>query len=401
MWQKNVRYLDYNATSGLSVSVREKLIELLARPETLANPSSRHRLGQSARKILHDASVRVAKSLSNSSENPVSIDDLLFTSSGTEANQTVLKSIAEKASLTLIGAGEHSSSRDWAADFSKSHPHFQTDEIPLLPNGEVDLQGLEKLLRNAKTQGHERVGVSLTLANNETGVLLDNDLLKDLFRKMHTETGVSVILHLDASQAWGKIAFDVRNTSANFITFSAHKIGAPSGTGVIWRSKDAFLSPLMIGTQSRGLRGGSENLIGIAATGFAAETLDANRFEKHTRPLIAQLETGLKKMSHPIRIWGEESPRVPNTSRFSFQHFKTYENWVELLDLKGFAVSHGSACKAQIIEPSHVLLKMGASAEDALNSLRISVGPENTQEDISEFLIALQSILAQKEAQKS
>jgi cysteine desulfurase len=106
-------------------------------------------------------------------------------------------------------------------------------------------------------------------------------------------------------------------------------------------------------------------------------------------------------MSHPIRIWGEESPRVPNTSRFSFLKFKTYENWVELLDLKGFAVSHGSACKAQIIEPSHVLLKMGATSEDALNSLRISVGPENTSEDIHEFLIALQSVLTQKEAQKS
>jgi cysteine desulfurase len=206
MWQKNVRYLDYNATSGLSVSVREKLAELLARPEILANPSSRHRLGQNARKILYDASLRVAKSLSTHSDNPISIDDLLFTSSGTEANQSVLKSIAEKTSLILIGAGEHSSSKDWAEDFAKSHPNFQTGEIPLLPNGQADLQALEKLLKSAKANGHERVGVTLTLANNETGVLLDTIALKNLFKKIDVDTGVSVVLHLDASQAWGKIA---------------------------------------------------------------------------------------------------------------------------------------------------------------------------------------------------
>ena len=115
-----------------------------------------------------------------------------------------------------------------------------------------------------------------------------------------------------------------------------------------------------------------------------------------TAPLVKRLEAGLSAVGHPIKIWGQESPRVPNTSRFSVLQFKTYENWIELLDLKGFAVSHGSACKAQIIEPSQVLLKMGASKEDALNFLRISFGPSNTIEDVDGFLLAFGQILAAK-----
>jgi cysteine desulfurase len=388
MWQKNVRYLDYNATSGLSNPVREKLTELLRDPEILANPSSRHRPGQRARKLIYDSTLRIAKSLSGDRLDSVSPDELLFTSSGTEANQTVLRSISKQTSLIIIGAGEHSSSRDWA----ENSVSFKTEELNLLANGQYDFNHLLILLKNAESAGLPRVGLSLTLANNETGVLLDVEGLK----KVIEASGISVILHLDGAQVWGKTPLNLAGTSAHYITFSSHKIGAPSGNGVIFMRKGSELDPLIFGSQSKGLRGGSENLIGIAALGFAAEQVDPQKFEQHTRPLTKHLEAGLKQISKSIRIWGEESPRVPNTSRFSFLNFKTYENWVELLDLNGYAVSHGSACKAQIIEPSRVLLKMGACREDALNSLRISFGPGNTIDDVDGFLQALRLILAAK-----
>ena len=388
MWQKNVRYLDYNATSGLSDIVREKLTALLQEPEILANPSSRHRLGQRARKILYEAKLRVAKSLSGDHPGSISPDDLLFTSSGTEANQSVLKSIIKDSTLLIVGAGEHSSSRDWA-DSQAKIPVF---ELSLSHTGHYDLSELESMLQKAKLEGMTALGLSLTLANNETGVLLDTERLTGILKK----SGLNVKLHLDGAQVWGKQAVNFPETLASFVTFSAHKIGAPSGTGVIWMRKESYFEPMFLGTQAKGLRGGSENLLGIAATGFAAEGLNPSAFAEHTRPLVARLEQGLKSLGFPVRIWGEESWRVPNTSRFSFLNFKSYENWVELLDLKGYAVSHGSACKAQIIEPSRVLLKMGATHEEALNSLRVSFGMHNRIEDVDGFLEVLRSILKQK-----
>jgi cysteine desulfurase len=388
MWQKNVRYLDYNATSGISKTVREKLSALLSEPDVLANPSSRHRLGQRSRKILYDATLSVAKSLSGDHLESISPDDLLFTSSGTEANQSVLKTILNEVSLLIVGAGEHSASRDIADSQSK----VKVEALPLLPSGQYDFEALEKLLMSALANGIQSVGLSLTLANNETGVLLDTQKLNSILQN----TKLKVHVHLDGAQVWGKHAFHLKATGAHYITFSAHKIGAPSGTGLIWMQKNTAFSPLILGTQARGLRGGSENLLGIAATGFAAETLNPKKFAEVTRPLIERLEKGLGTIGHPIKIWGKESARVPNTSRFSVLNFKSYENWVELLDLKGFAVSHGSACKAQIIEPSVVLLKMGATHEEALNSLRISVGPDNTLDDMDAFIIALKQILLRK-----
>jgi cysteine desulfurase len=189
---------------------------------------------------------------------------------------------------------------------------------------------------------------------------------------------------------------ELDHLNADFVTFSSHKIGAPAGTGVIWVRKGASFDPLFTGSQARGRRGGTENLLGIVATGLAAEELDVESFQQHTKPLIARLEDGLSFIGHPVRIWGKDSARVPNTSRFSLLNFHSYENWVELLDLRGFAVSHGSACKAQIIEPSHVLLKMGATQHEALNSLRVSLGLDNSRDDIDGFLTALHQILVQK-----
>jgi|GEM_PF-370748 len=392
MWQKNVRYLDYNAGSGLSASVQNKLKEVLSDDSLFwANPSSRHRPGQKIQHLLYQATLKIAASMGPA----ISPDELVFTSSGTEASQTVIRSGLEGVSATsagavVIGAGEHSASHDLLNEIREKNPF--TRELPLLPNGEYDLARLAEFFSEARALGIKHVFVSLFWANNETGVLTDLDALKCVI----SESGLSVLLHLDAAQVWGKIPLDLAATPAQFVTFSAHKIGAPAGSGVIWMRPGQTLRPLFPGSQSRGLRAGTENTLGILSMGYACESLDPHAFIARTGTLRDAFEPALIESGIPVKIWGRSSKRVSNTSRFSLTSFRTYENWVELLDLKGYAVSHGSACKAQVIEPSRVLLAMGASREDALNSIRVSFGPSNTMDDVNGLIEALKSIYRAK-----
>ncbi len=388
MWQKNVRYLDYNASSGISSLVAEKLRELLTQTELWVNPSSRHRMGQKVKSLLYQANTKIAKSLGAS----VAPEDLLITASGTEANQTVIRSFSRHADEILIGAGEHSASYDLLSVIKNIPAH----EVPLLPSGVYDFSWLSEYLSQAPSRKVKTIALSLFWANNETGVITDLIALQTLLKA----SPVKVILHLDGAQVWGKLNLNVIETPADFITFSAHKIGAPAGTGVVWMRNAEIIEPLILGTQSRGLRGGTENGLGIVATGYAAEALDPNHFQKTTRALKTLLESELKKLSVPVKIWGEEDARVSNTTRFSFLQFSNYENWVELLDLKGYAVSHGSACRAQVIEPSRVLLKMGASREEALNSIRVSFGEQNTVSDVMGLIESLKEILDRKTTAK-
>jgi cysteine desulfurase len=389
MWQKNVRYLDYNASAGIAGTVREKLIDYLENEETgLANPSSRHRLGQREHHVLFQSAGIVSRSFGED----VTPESLIFTSSGTEANQAILHSFAKSGFGIVVGAAEHSASAEWASAVRDLYPGLWVRTLPLVPSGNHDLGKLRLLAREAKEAGVRHLGVSLFWANNETGVVANLSGLRDVL----TELELPSILHLDGAQVWGKIPLDLSRTPADFVSFSSHKIGAPAGGGVIWRRKGTAFHPLFPGSQNSGLRGGSENLLGILGMRFACEQIDPENFAHRTLPLRRHLESALLKRFPEVRIWGAEEERVSNTSRISISGFKNYENWVELFDLQGFAISHGSACRASVIEPSRVLLAMGASREEALNSFRISFGPHSTIQDCDEFVEAFGAILAQK-----
>jgi cysteine desulfurase len=390
MWQKNVRFLDHNASSGVSVSVRQKLTELLGRNDLIfANPSSLHRHGQISRNLLLNSGMRIASRLGAK----VDLNQLVFVSSGTEANQTVIRSAWQTADRIIIGAGEHSASYDLLQEIPDT---VTSSELPLLSNGQYDLNALRAILADAKQNGCSSVFLSLFWANNETGALTPLDQLQTVIR----QSGLRVSLHLDAAQIWGKIEFDLFQTPADFVTFSGHKIGAPAGIGLIWVRPGIDLHPLISGTQNGGWRGGTENLLGIAALAYACDELNPAHYAAHTGALRSRLEKGLAELRTStgvrIRIWGQEAERIPNTSRFSFIGFEGYENWVELLDLRGFAISHGSACKSKIIEPSRVLLKMGAEKGEALNAIRVSFGKTSTEAEVDEFIMAIQSILSEK-----
>ncbi len=393
MWQKNVRYLDFNASAGISERVRKRLIESLCEESAwLANPSSRHRPGQNQARILNRAAETIARSLGSA----VSAEELLFVSSGTEANQSVLRSFARSGLGIVIGAGEHSASSELIPVLKREFPSLSVLVLPLLSDGAYDWDALPKILDQIAKAGAPGAGLSLFWANHETGVIADFSRLSGMVR----QAPIPVRVHLDGAQAWGKIPMDVLASPAHFVTVSSHKIGAPAGTGIIWMRERGSLHPLIPGSQGGGLRGGTENALGILATSFAAEEIDPVRFASRTSVLRDRLEQGLRERFPEVAIFGAARPRVPNTSRFGFRGFPAYGNWVELLDLRGFAVSHGSACRSQVIEPSPVLLGMGVEKSLALNSIRVSFGGEQAPEDVDDLLEALAAILASKKAAK-
>jgi cysteine desulfurase len=390
MWQKSVRYLDHNASSGVSGSVRKKLIEFLERTDfRFANPSSQHRLGQQSQQLFLKAAMKIASSFGKD----ISSNDLVFCSSGTEANQTVLRSAMKTHSLVIIGAGEHGASHDLIQDVPEG---VRCIELPLLSNGQYDLEFLQKFLIEEERNGQTKVFLSLFWANNETGVITPLKPIESILRSC----GLEISLHLDGAQVWGKLHFDLAETPADYVTFSSHKIGAPAGTGVIWIRPGAKLIPLLHGTQAKGRRGGTENLIGALATSFAVEEINPAQFADHVLPLRERLESGIRALAsetdESIKIWSTETARIPNTSRISFSGFDHDENWVQLLDLKGFAVSHGSACQSKVINPSRVLLAMGASHGEALNTIRVSFGLDSQESDVDELIMALREILREK-----
>lgn len=371
MWLKNVRYLDYNAGSGLTQPVKTEIIRLLESDLFFANSSSAHSVGQKLNRTLLRYKEKIAESLSVATQ----ISQLRFTGSGTQANRSVfLEALQETNIVFLIGAGEHSSS--WEMIERLRAMEKNVHEVPLLCSGQVDFQKLEDLLSSA-TQART-ILLSLCWVNNETGVVLDLVKLSKILAQFP-----KVKLHLDGAQAWGKIPMNLPQTGAEWVTFAGHKVGAPSGIGLIWYRDSSKNS----------IKDGTENALGIIALGIAAEGLQPQSFIEHTLNLQKQLEQGLEKISNlKTKVVGRDTQRVSNTTRIVISGFEAYQNWVEKLDLAGFAVSQGSACKSAVHEPSRVLLKMGYSKGEALNTLRISTSHATSIQDIHDFVCALQEV---------
>ena len=393
MWQKNVLYLDYNASAGISLGVRKALTDSLNdESHWVANPSSSHQLGQREGAVARGALSSVARSLGG-----VDPAELVLTSSGTESNQAVLSTLARSCENLWIGAGEHPASRDFIPVLLERNSDLKIETIPLRENGAYDFSSLESMLRSVApgrmTGSPARpVGISLTWANNETGVLLD---LLELSRVVES-SGIVCLIHLDGAQAWGKLPIDLKMTPAQYVTFSSHKIGAPAGAGLIWKRAHVPFYPTVVGDSFGGRRGGSMNLLCLRGLGVAAEQVDPVRFHRVTEALRDRFESELRSRIPGVRIFGSEVPRVGNTSRFGFEGFSRYSDWVELLDLEGFAVSRGSACKSGAPEASAVLKAMSVPGEVALNSIRMSMGPNQTWEDLESFLGALCAIHEKK-----
>jgi cysteine desulfurase len=366
-------YFDWNATAPLREAARQALQDALAVP---GNPSSVHAEGRAARRLVEDARERVARL---AGARPA---DVIFTSSGTEANALALTPDIETADEKrprdrfFMSAIEHASVRTGGR-----FPRAAVEDLPVDADGRLDLAGLAQSLARAS-----RPLVSIMLANNETGVVQP---VAEAAVLVHAAGG---LLHVDAVQAAGRIACDIDTLGADLLTLSAHKIGGPKGVGALIRSRDDihFADPLIRGGgQERGMRAGTENVPGIAAFGAAAAASLTRRAEEAAAMLTQRnrLEAGLKAITPQAIIFGEGTERLPNTTLFALPGMKA-ETGVIAFDLEGVAVSSGSACSSGKVQPSHVLAAMGVSPALVQGAVRASLGWGTTERDIERFLEA-------------
>jgi cysteine desulfurase len=366
-------YLDWNATTPLRPEAAAALQAALAVP---GNASSVHAEGRAARRLIEEAREQVA-ALAGAQPG-----DVIFTSSGTEANMLALTQAIETADekrpreKLLISAIEHSSVRTGGR-----FPRNAVVDIAVAGDGRVDLKALA-----AQLAGTSRPLVSIMLANNETGVVQP---IAEAAGLVHAAGG---LLHVDAVQAAGRIAVDINALGADLMTLSAHKIGGPKGVGALIRAREDihFPDPLIRGGgQERGLRAGTENVAGIAAFGAAAAVArrDGEAEAGRMRALRDTLEAGLKAVAPGVVIFGAAAERLPNTTLFAAEGMKA-ETAVISFDLEGIAVSSGAACSSGKVQPSHVLAAMGVSPALARGAVRMSLGWTTTESDVERFLSA-------------
>lgn len=369
-------YFDNNATTQVAPEVLEALLPFLK--EHWGNPSSAYSFARQTAGRVDEARSQVA-ALINADPR-----EIVFTSCGTESNNSAIHSaLATRGDRrhVLTTAVEHSANLKFC-QYLQRHG-CEVTFLPVSPAGTLDLEALERSIRA------ETAIVSVMWANNETGLLFPIREIAALCR------GKGVLCHTDAVQAAGKLQVDVRDVDVDFLSLSAHKLYAPKGIGLLYVKRHTKYQPyVMGGGQERGRRGGTENVASIVAFGCAAELAlrnGADRFGR-VRTLRDKLEAGiLSRIPGSSRNGGQE-PRLPNTSNVAFEGVEA-EGILMLLDQAGICVSSGSACTTGSLDPSHVLLAMGCSAERARGSVRFSLGIYNTEAEVDYVLEQLPSII--------
>jgi len=363
-------HLDHNATTPLSVSARAALLEALDRLQ--GNPSSIHAEGRTARALLDDARERLAAALG------VHEDDLVFTSGGTEANNLALSGVlgaAGQGAALVTTPVEHSAVLEPARRLAtEGHP---LRLVAVDAAGRPDLGEVVAAAAGAAL-------VSVMAANNELGTTVDVAALGAALAERYGRQRPR--LHTDAVQALGKVP--LRLEGVDLASLSGHKVGAPVGVGVLVRRRGTALRPLVLGGgQEGGLRPGTENVAGAVALAVAVEEAVAGRaaFAERARRHVDNLWTSVQKAVPDVRLLGpplEDPERLPNTLNLRLPR-EDGRTLVTRLDLAGLAVSAGSACASGSLEPSHVLLALGLSAEEARAGLRLSTGRATSDGEIA------------------
>ena len=370
-------YLDNASTTAIRAEVIQEMSNVMT--EEYGNPSSTHSLGRAAKNILELSRKSIAKNLNATAQ------EIIFTSCGTESNNWILRSAVKDLQVKRIITSkiEHHAVL-YAALVLEKEFGIQIDYVNVKPNGEIDITHLVELLsKDIKTL------ISLMHVNNETGTILDLERIGRICQEH------KVLFHSDTVQSIGKMSIDLQSISVDFIVASAHKFHGPKGVGFAYIRKNSGLQPLFFGgEQEKGLRAGTEALHQIAGMAKALELSYANlETEKdHIIALKNYLIIQLKTEFPDFKINGTPNgfytvlnvllPFAPAKTAMLLFH----------LDMKGIAVSRGSACQSGSIKPSHVLAEMLSDDDLKKPSLRISFSHFNTKEDIDVLIEALKSI---------
>ncbi|SFV17470.1 cysteine desulfurase [Methylobacterium sp. 174MFSha1.1] len=375
-------YLDHNATSALRPEVADAVARALV--ELPGNPSSVHREGRAARSAVEAARARVAALVG------AAPSQVVFTSGGTEAANAVLSGALRRRGLPapsrlLIGATEH----PCCLQGHRFAPEA-TEILPVDADGILRLDILEARLAILAAEGVTAL-VSVQAANNETG------LVQPLARIAALACQHGALLHSDAVQAAGRISVARNIFSADAVTLSGHKLGAPKGVGAIVLAEGATLDGAFLrgGGQEARLRAGTENVPGIVGFGVAAELALASLPAEAIRlaDLRDAIEAGVRARAPDAVLFGAGAERLPNTSCFAVPGLKA-ETALIALDLDGVAVSSGAACASGKVSRSGVLAAMGVDPTLSAGALRVSLGWNSRDKDGESFLAAFDRLVS-------
>jgi cysteine desulfurase len=369
-------YFDWNATAPLQPAARAAMLAAL---DAVGNASSVHGEGRAARGR-HEAARRQVAALVGAQPAEV-----VFVSGATEANALALQAditidgIKVPRGRLFMSAVEHPSvlaGERFAAG--------QSELLPVDGNGLVDVAALAAALAEA-----QRPLVSVMLANNETGVIQP---IAEIAAIVHAVGG---LLHVDAVQAAGRIPIDMRALGADLMSLSSHKLGGPQGAGALIVRAGLNVTPVIRGGgQERGVRPGTENVAAIAGFGAAAEAVRGNLSANAARmsALRERIEAAITAATPDAVVFGVSAPRLPNTTLVAVPGIKA-ETALIAFDLNGIAVSSGSACSSGKVAASHVLAAMGVEPVLARGALRISLGPETSENEVESLLIAWKRVV--------
>jgi cysteine desulfurase len=373
-------YLDHNATTPLHPEVLEAMLPWLG--DGFGNASSIHTEGRKARAAMDRSRSLVAEFLI------VDESEVYFTSGGTESNNLALHGVAESQAAAGKSHLITSSVEHPAVLRPMQHLAAQGRELTLLPvdgTGRVDPEELHRSILPDKT-----ALVSIIAANNEVGTIQPIESLGNICR----DQGVS--FHVDGVQAAGRLPLNLGDLPVDLLSISAHKLYGPQGVGALYIRKGIEVEPRIFGGgHERGRRSGTENIAGIVGFGAACELAgrDAEKHRLKQQRLRDYLFRELFGRIEGARLNGHTTERLCNTLNVSFEGVEG-EALLLNLDLKGVAVSSGSACSSGSLEPSHVLIAMGLTPEQAQNSVRFSLGRGNTEAEIDDVVEIMVEIVS-------
>ncbi|WP_353685043.1 cysteine desulfurase family protein [Thermodesulfovibrio sp. 3907-1M] len=358
-------YLDYNATTPIEPRVKEEIVKTL---QEFGNPSSSHEYGKKAKQIIESARAKVAKLIDADPE------EIIFTSGGTESNNLAIfgRALCFERGHIITSQIEHPSVFNTCRQLARMG--YEVTFLPVSSSGMIEPDDVKRAIRM------DTVLVTIMHSNNETGVIQPiREIAEILMEK-------EIPFHTDCAQSIGKVRVSVKELKVSMLTLAGHKFYAPKGIGALYLRKDFFIKPLLFGaSHEKGLRPGTENTPYIAGLGKAAEiiSVEFDTITEHLKHVTEFLLKGLIELPG-IKHNGAEAPRLPNTINVSIKGIIADE-FIERLS-KRVAISAGSACHAGIRKPSHVLLSMGLSEEEALSSIRISTGKFTTPQEVMEAI---------------
>lgn len=372
-------YMDHAGTTPVRPEVVEAMLPYFT--ENFGNASTIYSYGREAKKALEDSREKVAQLIGADAK------EIYFTSGGTEADNWALRGVAaaniKKGNHIITSSIEHHAVLHTCEDLERQG--FKITFLPVDENGLVDVKHVVDAITD------KTIMVSIMHANNEIGTIEPIKAIGEAIKQKKPD----IIFHTDAVQTVGKIPVDVNDLGVDLLSMSSHKIYGPKGIGALYIRKGTKISPFMTGgAQESKRRAGTENIPGIVGFGKAAELAKSELQEQYDKliKLRDKLINGIMETIPYTRLNGHPTLRLPHNVNFSFE-FIEGESMLLNLDMKGICASSGSACTSGSLDPSHVLLAIGLPHEIAHGSLRLTLGRDNTEEDVDYVLEVLPGIV--------